>query len=145
MDAMLYECGVRYGKMTKNGIIKAVTELYLVDAVSFTEAEGRITKEMGELGIYASFIPTIKRTNYAEVVRSNDIEADKWFKVKVDFITVDEKTGKERLVPRYYIVHASDIDEARRTMDKHMQGTISDYVITTLDKTKIVDVFNYKG
>ena len=84
---MLYECGIRYERTMPNGMSKKVTELYLVDACSFAEAEGRITKEM-EPYISGDFdVVTIKRTNYSEIVDGLST-ADKWFKAKLVFITV---------------------------------------------------------
>lgn len=92
---MLYECGVCYERIMENGMNKKVTELYLVDACSFAEAEGRITKEM-EPYISGDFdVVTIKRTNYSEIVEGLST-ADKWFKAKLVFITIDEKSGKEK-------------------------------------------------
>jgi hypothetical protein len=79
-----------------NGMSKKVTELYLVDACSFAEAEGRITKEM-EPYISGDFdVVTIKRTNYSEIVENGADSADKWFKAKLMFVTYDEKTAKEK-------------------------------------------------
>ena len=93
---MLYECGVRYERTMENGMTKKVTELYLVDALSFAEAEGRITNEV-EPYISGEFdVVTIKRTNISEIVEGLST-ADKWFKAKLMYITIDEKTGKEKL------------------------------------------------
>lgn len=87
----LYECGIRYEKVADNGFTKKVTELYLVDACSFAEAEGRITKEM-EPYISGDFdVVTIKRTNYSEIVENGADSADKWFKAKLIFITLEDE------------------------------------------------------
>lgn len=140
----LYECGVRYERTMENGMTKKVTELYLVDALSFAEAEGRITKEM-EPYISGDFdVVTIKRTNYSEIVENPDISADKYFKAKLMFITMDEKSGKEKKQAVYFIVRASDIDNAHRVVVEHMRTSVMDYEIATLDETKIMDLFRYK-
>lgn len=108
---MLYECGVRYERTMENGMTKKVTELYLVDALSFAEAEGRITNEM-EPYISGEFdVVTIKRTNISEIVEGLST-ADKWFKAKLMYITIDEKTGKEKKQAVHFIVRASDINNA---------------------------------
>lgn len=109
---MLYECGVRYERTMENGMTKKVTELYLVDALSFAEAEGRITNEM-EPYISGDFdVVTIKRTNISEIVEGLST-ADKWFKAKLMYnITIDEKTGKEKKQAVHFIVRASDINNA---------------------------------
>lgn len=137
---MLYECGVRYERTMANGMSKKVTELYLVDACSFAEAEGRITKEM-EPYISGDFdVVTIKRTNYSEIVENGADSADKWFKAKL-FVTYDEKTAKEKAV--YFIVKASDINNAHTVVVQHMKTSFVDYEIATLDETKIMDLFRY--
>ncbi len=141
---MLYECGVRYEKTADNGMTKKVTELYLVDALSFAEAEGRITKEM-EPYISGDFdVVTIKRTNYSEIVENDAASADKWFKAKLMYITLDEKTAKEKKQAVHFIVHAPDINNAHFCVVDHMAGSMMDYEIATLDETKIMDLFRYK-
>lgn len=138
---MLYECGVRYERTMENGMNKKVTELYLVDALSFTEAEKRIIQEM------VPYIPgdfdvvTIKRTNYSEIVENGADSADKWFKAKLMFVTFDEKTSKEKKQAVYFIVKASDINNAHTVVVEHMKTTLVDYEIATLDETKIMDLF----
>ena len=140
---ILYECGVRYEKTADNGMTKKVTELYLVDACSFAEAEGRITQEMQPY-ISGDFdVVTIKRTNYSEIGEGLST-ADKWFKAKLMFVTIDEKSGKEKKQAVYFIVRASDIDNAHRVVVEHMKGSVMDYEIATLDETKIMDLFRYK-
>lgn len=140
---MLYECGVRYERTMENGMTKKVTELYLVDALSFAEAEGRITNEM-EPYISGDFdVVTIKRTNISEIVEGLST-ADKWFKAKLMCITIDEKTGKEKKQAVHFIVRASDINNAHICVVEHMKGSVMDYEIATLDETKIMDLFRYK-
>lgn len=139
----LYECGIRYERTMENGMTKKVTELYLVDALSFAEAEGRITKEM-EPYISGDFdVVTIKRTNYSEIVEGLST-ADKWFKAKLNFITIDEKSGKEKKQAVHFIVRATDINNAHICVVEHMKGSMMDYEIATLDETKIMDLFRYK-
>ena len=139
----LYECGIRYKKVADNGFTKKVTELYLVDALSFAEAEGRITNEM-EPYISGEFdVVTIKRTNISEIVEGLST-ADKWFKAKLMYITIDEKTGKEKKQAVHFIVRASDINNAHICVVEHMKGSMMDYEIATLDETKIMDLFRYK-
>ena len=141
---ILYECGVRYEKVTNNGSSKKVTELYLVDALSFAEAEGRITKEMEPFMSGEFDVVTIKRTNYSEIVENGADSADKWFKAKLMFVTFDEKTAKEKKSAVYFIVKASDINNAHSVVVGHMQTSTIDYEIATLDETKIMDLFRYE-
>lgn len=141
---MLYECGVRFEKTMENGLTRKVTELYLVDALSFAEAEGRIAKKM-EPYISGDFdVVTIKRTNISEIVENAADDADKWFKAKLNFITIDEKTGREKKQAVHFIVRATDINNAHSVVVEHMKGSVMDYEISTLDETKIMDLFRYE-
>ena len=139
----LYECGVRYDKIADNGMTKKVTEQYLVDACSFAEAEARIIGELSYANSSDIDVVTIKRTNYSEIVDGLS-SADKWFKAKLVFITLDEKSGKEKKQAVHLIVHASGINDAHFSVVDHMAGSVMDYEIATLDETKIIDVFRYK-
>ena len=140
---MLYECGIRYERTMPNGMSKKVTEFYLVDACSFAEAEGRITKEM-EPYISGDFdVVTIKRTNYSEIVDGLST-ADKWFKAKLVFITVDEKSGKEKKTATHFFVSASDINNAHIFVFLYFNGSVMNFESATLDETKIMDIFRYK-
>ena len=138
-----FECGIRYEKTLENGMQKKVTELYIVDALSFTEAEQRITKEMG-CYISGDFeVVTEKITNYSEVITSDNAEADKWYKVKINTVTIDDKLGKEKKAAVYYLIQAKDIDDARRMTNKHMEGSVLDWECEAVSETKIMDVFFY--
>ena len=136
----LFECGIRYEKTLENGMQKKVTELYIVDALSFTEAESRIIGEM-ECFISGEFaVVSEKITNYSELLAG---PGDKWYKVKINLITLDEKTMSEKKSPVYMLVQASDIDDARKRLNEHMRGTMADWVCEAVQETKIVDVFLY--
>lgn len=141
----LYECGVRYERTMENGMTKKVTELYLVDACSFAEAEGRITNEIIPY-ISGDFdVVTIKRTNYSEIVENGADSADKWFRAKLMFVTFDEKSAKEKKQAVYFIVKAFDINNAHTMVVERMKTSVVDYEIATLDETKIMDLFRYKA
>ena len=140
----LFECGIRYEKTLENGMQKKVTELYIVDALSFTEAESRI---IGEMSCYISGefdVVSEKITNYSEVVMSDNTEADKWYKVKINIVTIDDKTEKEKKAAVYYLIQAKDIDDARRMTNKHMEGSVLDWECEAISETKIMDVFFYE-
>jgi len=139
----LFECGIRYEKTMENGMQKKVTELYIVDALSFTEAESRIIGEMscfisGEFDVVSE-----KITNYSELISNNSAETDKWYKVKINLITLDEKTMSEKKQPLYLLVQAHDIDDARSRLNEHMKSTMADWVCEAVQETKIMDVFLY--
>lgn len=138
--ATWFECKVKYEKLTENGQQKAVTEPYLVDALSFTEAEARIIEEMtpfvtgGELKVTA-----VKRTNIAEIFW--DEEGDKWYKVKVNFVTIDEKTAVEKKTANFMMVQAADFKKAYDNFMEGMKGTMSDFEVASINETMIMDVY----
>lgn len=140
---ILFECGIRYDKTLENGMEKKVTELYIVDALSFTEAEKRITEEMtpyisGEFEVVSE-----KITKYSELVETPN--GDRWYKAKVNYLTLDEKTGREKKQAIFYLVQACDIDQARTRLTEYMKGSMADWECEALQETKIMDVFLYCG
>ena len=138
-----FECKIRYEKIMEDGLQKKVTEQYVVDALSFTEAEQRITEEMSAY-ISGSFdITDIKKASYKEIFFSDDEMADRWYKTKLQFITIDEKTEKEKRSNVNYLVHASTLNGAVKNIDEVMGGTMIDYVIASVAETQIMDVFEY--
>lgn len=139
-----FECKVRYEKMGDNGVEKKVTESYLVDALSCTEAEARTLKEM-EPYIKGEFsISSVKQAKYSEIFLDEADSADRFFKCKVAFITINEKTGTEKETSTYMLVKASDLREAVRSLDKGMKGSMADYLIKSVSETKVMDVYLYK-
>lgn len=139
-----FECKIRYEKTLENGMNKKVTEPYLVDALSFTEAESRIIEEM-EPFISGEFtVSDIKRVNYAEVFPAQADNADRWFKCKLMFITLDEKSGNEKKSASLALVQAADLRDAVKKLDEAMKGTMSDYQIASINETAIMDVYYYK-
>ncbi len=140
--ALWFECKVRYDKMMENGSVKRVTEPYLVDALSFTEAEAHIIEEIRPFISGDFSIPAIKKTNIAEIFP--DETADKWWLVKFNIITIDEKTAKERRSPVYVMVQANSQQDATDRFNKGMKGTMADFDIEKVAETKIMDVYPAK-
>lgn len=138
-----FECKVRYDKMMENGISKKVTEPYLFDALSFTEAESRIIEEITPFITGEFTVSDIKRANYSELFFSEEESADRWFKCKVAFITLDEKSGAEKKTSTYMLVQAANVKDALQKLDKGMEGTMADYQITAISETAIMDVYPY--
>ena len=136
-------CKIRYEKVMEDGLQKKVTEQYVVDALSFTEAEARIIEEMSQYISGEFEVVEIDRCVFKEIFFSDEETADKWYKSKVHFITIDEKTEKEKRTAVYYLVHGSSLENARTTIDEVMGGTMIDYVISSVSETKIMDVFEH--
>lgn len=140
-----FEVKIRYEKIMENGMCKKTTESYLVDALSFTEAEARIIQEM-EAFISGEFIVSdISRANYSEVFPSKEEAADKWFKCKMVFVTLDEKSGAEKKTSTQVLVQAADLQDAVKKLDEGMKGTMADYLQVEVKETAIMDVFPYDG
>ena len=138
-----FECKIRYEKTMENGMNKKVTEPYLVDALSFTEAEARIIEEMTPFISGEFTVSDIKRANYSELFPCEEEAADRWFKAKVAFITLDEKSGAEKKSNQNMLIQASDLRDAVKRLDKRMEGTMADYEIASNAETPIMDVFHY--
>lgn len=137
-----FECKVRYDKMMENGVIKKVTEPYLVDALSFTEAEARIIEEQTPFISGEFSVSAVKRSKIAEIFR--DDSADKWYLVKVAFITIDEKTAVEKRSVSQILVAASDFKGALDNFLEGMKSTMADYEIVSISETPLVDVYDVK-
>lgn len=96
-----FECKIRYEKVAENGMNKKVSEQYLVDALSFTEAEARIISEMTPFISGEFTVSDIKRSNYSELFPSEEDAADRWFKCKLYYITLDEKAERRKNIMLY--------------------------------------------
>ena len=140
-----FECKIRYEKTMENGMNKKVTEPYLVDALSFTEAEARIIEEMTPFISGEFTVSDIKRANYSELFPSEEEAADRWFKCKLVFITLDEKSGAEKKTSTQVLVQAADLRDAVKKLDEGMKGTMADYQIASVAETAIMDVYPYSA
>ena len=130
MNTIYYEVSIKFDKVQETGLMKKVTEKYLVKAASFTDAEKQATEYItpyvaGEFDICA-----IKRTKIAEIFESKDAAADYYYSAKVAYITLDEKTGAEKRTMRLVMVKATDFDDAREVLQEGMEGTLGDWAKT---------------
>ena len=138
-----FEVKIRYEKMMDNGMNKKVTEPYLFDALSFTESEGKCIQEMTPFITGEFTVSDIKRANYSEIFFSQEDAADRWFKCKLMFITLDEKSGAEKKTATNILVQAADLRDAVKKLDEGMKGTMADYQIASVSETAIMDVYPY--
>lgn len=136
-------CKIRYEKTMEDGLQKKVTEQYIVDALSFTEAEARIIEQMSAYISGEFEVVEIDRCQFHEVFFSDEEMADKWYKAKLQFITIDEKTEKEKRTNVYYLVQAGSFEGARKNIVEVMGATMIDYVINAVKETVIMDVYEY--
>lgn len=143
--AMWFECKIRYEKIMEDGTPKKVNEVYVIDALSFSEAEERIMEEMSSYISGEIELVDVKIAPYKEIFFADNNLADKWFKVKVVYITIDERTQREKRMPVMVLVNAGNINSAIKNTDEVMGSTMIDYVVTVVQETKIFDVFEYKN
>ena len=138
-----FECKVKYERTMDDGKVKKVNEPYLVDALSFTEAEERIIEERKHYMSGEFQVSDIKRARYAELFETDDESADRWFKVKLTFITLDEKTGAEKKTSQNVLVQAADLRDAVKRLDEGMKSSMMDYVISSVAESPLLDVYHY--
>ena len=138
-----FECKINYEKTMEDGLQKKVNENYTVDALSFTEAEKRIMEEMSSYISGEFTVKDIKIASYKEIFFSDDPSADRWYKAKLQFITIDEKTEKEKSSNVNYLVHAATLKGAVNNIEEVMGGSMIDYVIASVTETTLMDVFEY--
>lgn len=134
-------CKVSYEKILENGMQKKVTEPYLVDALSFTEAESRIIEEIRPFITGEFTVSAVGRAKLSEVFFNED--GDRYYKVKIYFITLDEKSGIEKKTAAQMLVQASNLKEAITVLEEGMKGTLADYTIASIAETQIMDVYPF--
>ncbi len=137
--ALWFECKVKYDRMQENGMVKKVNEPYLVDALTFTEAEARIIEEVKPFISGEFSISAVKKTKISEIFF--DETGDKYYMVKVNFIVPDEKTGVEKKTASFILVAASDFKGALDRFEQGMAGTLGDYEIASIAETPLMDVY----
>ena len=136
-------CKIRYEKVMENGMNKKVTEPYLVDALSFTEAEARIIEEMTPFISGEFTVSDSSRANVSELFPSEEEAADRWFKCKLIFITLDDKSGAEKKTSTYVLVQGTSTEDATTKLHEAMKGTMAEYRIGSVVETPIIDVCPY--
>lgn len=139
-----FETKIRYDKTMEDGRNKKVTEVYTVEALSFTEAESAITEEMSHYISGEFDVKAITRAPYGEIFFSDADSDDKWFKVRLAFITIDEKTEKEKRSNVVYLMQAATLDKARQYIKDVMAKTMVDYEVVSISETPLFDVFEHK-
>lgn len=140
--AIWFECKVRYAKTCEDGMERKCTEVYVVDAVSFGEAEEKIIKAVGQYTDSEIEVIGLKIAPYKEVFFADSDLADAWYNVKVNYITIDEKTDKEKKTAVVYLFNAGNIDSAKKSVDEVMEQSMIDYKTTNIAETRIMDVFD---
>jgi len=137
------ETKVSYDKTLENGVVKQVSEQYLVDAMTFAEAEARITEQLRPYMSGDFAVSAVRKSGIAEVWHNTQGKCvdDRWFKVKMAFYTLNEKTMQEKRTNSHYLVKADTVDEAIAATKRMMNGTVSNCEIVAVAESAIVDVY----
>ena len=140
ISGIWFECKVRYEQTQEDGMNKMVTETYVYKAADFGDAYDKATKDMstfisGEFGITG-----MKIAQYGEVFIQDERTEEKFYRVKVNFIVLDEKTNKEKKIAQYYLVNADSVEKARKYTDTALSQTMADFIIVSVQETMIIDV-----
>lgn len=135
-----FEVTVKYERMLDDGSTKKVSEVYVTEAISFSEVEKRIMDEVGKMIRGGIEVKKITPATYKELLFSDNASEEHWFKAKVSFASFDEKTGKEKRSSIQYLVQADTFDDAVNHINDFMRDT-GDYLTATVTETKIIDVY----
>jgi len=138
-----FECKIKYEKTAEEGKIVKVNEAYLVDALSFTEAEARIIAEMQPFISGEFVVSNIRRARISEMFQNEN--GDKWYRSKVMFISLDEEKGIEKRTASTMMVEANNIKEAWDGLQEGMKGSMADYEVASIVETNIMDVYKYEA
>ena len=142
--AIWFEAKIRYEKTMEDGCLKKVTETYVIEALSFGEAEKRILEEMASYVSGEIEVCGLKIAPYKEIFFADSDMADRWYVAKLAFITIDEKTNKEKKTRVCYLVNAGNFYAAIKNIGEVMAGTMIDYDTLNVSETQILDVFEHE-
>lgn len=137
-----YSCKIKYTKENDEGILKQVTEAFLIDAVSYTDAESRIYGIAEEIIPREFLVTQITKTNISEIVKFT--EEDDWYKSKVSYIAADDESGKEKKINVYLLVCAKNVGEAFEHINRYLAGMLVPYEIPSISLSNIMEVFPYQ-
>lgn len=138
---MWYKTKVKYNRTDENGLLKAVTEEYLVDADSFTETEARIYEKLEEFVIGDFDVTDISKTNYTDVFFYNDCQV--WYKCKIQYYVADEASGKEKKITQHMLVEAQTAKEAYERIYESLSNMMVTITVPDVIETKIIEVYNF--
>jgi hypothetical protein len=136
-----FECKVKYVKIDDDGRERKVSEVYLVDAVSFTDAETRIIQQMETMVRGEFMVDNIKKSNIVEIYPHENGEW--WYKARIGIVTIDEKAGNEKKINNYFLVAADDLKQALQRLEEGLAYVLVPYQTTSLAICNIIDVFPY--
>lgn len=134
-----YEVKVSYDKTADNGMLAKVKESYLIEGVSYTDAEARTVEELKPFISGEMEIESIVKKKFSEVVL--DGAGDKYYKAKINMVTLDEKSGSEKKQAVVLLIEANDFDTAYKRVNEAVKECVSDCEVVMIQETAIIDVF----
>jgi len=138
-----FQVKVKYTKENEEGLLKSISEQYLIDAVSFTEAEAILYDRLGSM-IRGDFsVIAIAKSNIVDVFLYED--SDVWFKCKVSYLVADPDSGKEKKVNQYMIVTASDVPQAHERIQESLSNMLVSFRVPDVVVSPIVEIFPYEA
>lgn len=142
MEGIYYfNVALKYDKLDERGVYKKVTEHYLVKSFTCSSAEYSIIQDMQPFITGDFKVNAVKESKYSELFLSEEAAADRYFECKLKFITLDEKSGKEKFTQTKMLVQAADLRDAVKKLDSGMKGTMAEYQIVSVSETNIMDIF----
>lgn len=138
-----FTCKVKYEKIDENGKNKKVTEQYLVDAISFTEAEARMYEKISEMVDGEFYIDDISRTKITDILKFDDCGT--WYKAKVKYDSCDELTGKAKKVTNEFLIGSVSVEEANERLKEELKTMLVPYDITSVVLSPILDIFEFES
>lgn len=145
MQPTWFEVKLKYEKEieSQDGRVKKVSEVYLIDAVSFTDAERRMLTEVEKMGHGKNFlIDNIKKSNINEVIPSDS--SDYWYKTRITVSFIDDEAGKKKSSSQYYLVAGEDFKDAFFRLEKELEYMVVPYNVTSMVASSIIEVFPYE-
>ena len=143
-SSIWFEVKLRYDKVHEDGYEKKVTESYVVEALSFGEAEKTAIEFLGGYVSGELQVVNINPMKFREVFFNEQESCDRYYKAILQFITIDEQTEREKQTQVYYLVQASSFDNCKDSIRTIMDGTMVDYQIASVSETKVIDVIEHE-
>ena len=143
LTGKFFEIGVKFDKTQEDGKIKKVMENYVVDALTFTEGEKKITEEMSQYISGEFDVVKMKPTPYVAILTREGSDDDRFWTCKIVYTFIDECTAKEKKTKESYLVQSLNVSSAIRILEDYMKGNMGDWEIVQVTETNIVDIVRY--
>ena len=131
-----FKLKVKYLVQTEDSIKKKTSE-YVLKAYSFTDAESSLLEQLQDEFEYN--LVSCSKFNIEDVIK--DETKDSYFKVKLVYVSANPDNGKETKIIENYLVQSNTTSEATKMVNDRMNGSIVDFEIENVQKTKVVEAY----